>query len=410
MAGAASKERSQRDTKTESTPSPFRIHVSDAALVDLRRRLESTRLPEDEVPEQAGGWDLGMHPGYLRELLEYWRNAFDWRAQERSLNGFRQFSATVDGTRLHFIHERGRGPAPLPLLLTHGFPDSFYRFHKLIPLLTDPAAHGADASEAFDVIVPSLPGYAYSEPRRGHGGLFGFGGLLHALMRDVLGYERFGAHGGDWGSTIMEQMARSHAGSVVGIHLTDVPFWHALRKPKNATAAEKKYLAQIEGFQKTKGAYAMIQATRPRTLEVGLTDSPAGLAAWIVEKFREWSDCDGDDDFDRCYTKDELLTQVMIYWTTGTIGTSFQPYSDVMSAGAVRWMKEAAKNLVGSKSVPAGFAMFPKDLSSPPREWAERFFRVARWTEMPRGGHFAALEQPELLAEDLRAFFRELRG
>jgi microsomal epoxide hydrolase len=351
-----------------------------------------------------------MNPGYLREILEYWRNAFDWRAQERALNGFAQFTATVDGTRLHFLHEKGRGPAPLPLLLTHGFPDSFFRFHKLIPLLTDPASHGGDAADAFDVVVPSLPGYGFSEPRPAHGGLFGFGDLLHDLMRDVLGYERFGAHGGDWGSTITEQMARSHGGSLAGIHLTDVPFWHALRRSRKTTGAEKKYLSQIEAFQKKDGAYAMIQATRPRTLEVGLSDSPAGLAAWIVEKFREWSDCGGGNDaFERCYTKDELLTNVMIYWATDTIGSSFQPYSDVMSAGAPRWMKEAAKNLVGSKSVPAGFAMFPKDLSSPPREWAERFFRVVRWTEMPHGGHFAAMEEPEVLAEDIRAFFREPR-
>ncbi len=382
---------------------PFEIRVSDEILADLKRRLQDVRLaPEDST----AGWGLGMDPLYLRELLGYWRNGFDWRAQERYLNGFRHFTATVDGTLLHFIHERGRGPAPLPLLLTHGFPDSFYRFHELIPRLTDPASHGADASDAFDVVVPSLPGYAFSEPRQAQGGLFGFGSLLHTLMREVLGYKRFGAHGGDWGSTITEQMARSHGGSLVGIHLTDVPFWHAFRKPKKSTAAEKKYLARIEEFQKTNGAYAMIQATRPRTLEVGLKDSPAGLAAWLVEKFREWSDCGGD--IERCYTKDELLTNVMIYWVTRTIGTSFQPYSDVMSAGAIRWMKEAAKNVVGSKSVPAGFAMFPKDLSSPPREWAERFFRVVRWTEMPRGGHFAAMEQPDLLAEDIRAFFRGL--
>ena len=379
----------------------FEIHVPDEVLADLRRRLDRARLG---LEDSSDGWDLGMHPGYLRSLLDHWRGAYDWRAHERRLNGFRQFTASVDGTRLHFIHERGRGATPRPLLLTHGFPDSFYRFHELIPRLTDPASHGGDAADAFDVVVPSLPGYAFSEPRRDHGGLFGFGDLLHALMHDVLGYERFAAHGGDWGSTITEQMARSHDGSIVGIHLTDVPFWHALRKPTEATAAEKKYLKQIEKFQKRDGAYALIQATRPRSLEVGLTDSPAGLAAWIVEKLREWSDCGGD--VERCYTKDQLLTHVMIYWVTGTIGTSFQPYSDVMSAGAIRWMKEAARGLVGSKSVPAAFAMFPKDLSSPPREWAERFFRVVRWTEMPRGGHFAAMEQPDLLAEDIRAFFR----
>ena len=390
------------DTASEvETRTPFRVDVSDEILEDLRRRLGHFRLP---VAAEADGWGLGMDRGYLQSLVDYWRTGFDWRRQEKKLNRFAHFTANVDGTRLHFIHERGRGPAPLPLLLVHGFPDSFYRFHELIPLLTDPASHGADATDAFDVVVPSLPGYAYSEPRPAHGGLFGFGDLLHRLMHDVLGYERYGAHGGDWGSTVTEQIARSHGGSVAGIHLTDVPFWHAFRKPSKASAAEKRYLAEIDEFQKRDGAYALIQATRPRTLEVGLADSPAGLAAWIVEKFQAWSDCGGE--VERCFTKDELLTNVMIYWATGTIGTSFQPYSDVMSAGAVRWMKEAAKNLVGSKTVPAGFAMFPKDLSSPPREWAERFFRVERWTQMDRGGHFAAMEQPELLAAEIRAFFR----
>ena len=382
----------------------FEVRISDDSLRDLERRLVNARLA---AVESDPGWDLGMNPQYLRQLLAYWRTDFDWRAQERSLNALDHFLATVSGTRLHFVHAKGRGPAPLPLLLTHGFPDSFHRFHKLIPLLTDPASHGADPADAFHVVAPSLPGYGWSEARPGHGGLFGFGDVLHALMRDVLGYERFGAHGGDWGSTITEQIARSHGGSLVGIHLTDVPFWHAFRKPKSATAAEKKYLAEIAGFQKGKGAYALIQGSRPRTLEVGLLDSPAGLAAWIIEKFQEWSDCGGD--LETCFTKDELLTNVMVYWTTETIGTSLQPYSDVMGAGAVRWMKEAAKNLIGSKSTPAGFAMFPKDLSSAPREWAERFFQVSRWTEMPRGGHFAAMEQPELLAEDIRAFFRPLR-
>ena len=385
---------------------PFRIAVPDEDLEDLRRRLAQTRLPR--AASDAEGWTLGMNPDYLRSLLDYWRFDLDWRRQEKKLNRFAHFTATVDGTRLHFIHEKSRAPAALPLLLTHGFPDSFYRFHELIPLLTDPAAHGGDASDAFDVVVPSLPGFAFSEPRTAHGGLFGFGDLFHTLMHDILGYERYGAHGGDWGSTITEQIARSHSGSVVGIHLTDVPFWHALRKPAKASAAEKKYLAQIEEFERRDGAYAMIQATRPRTLEVGLNDSPTGLAAWIVEKFQAWSDCGGD--VERCFTKDELLTNVMLYWTTGTIGTSFQSYADVMSAGAMRWMKEAARNLVGSKSVPAAFVLFPKDLTSPPREWAERFFHVVRWEEMPRGGHFAAMEQPELLAGEIRAFFRDRRG
>jgi pimeloyl-ACP methyl ester carboxylesterase len=227
-------------------------------------------------------------------------------------------------------------------------------------------------------------------------------------MTDVLGYTRFGAHGGDWGSTITEHLARSHASSVIGIHLTDVPFWHIFQKPRDLSAAERTYLKKIERWQKEDGAYAMIQGTRPKTVAVGLNDSPVGLAAWIVEKFYEWSDCKGD--IERSYSKDELLTNVMIYWTTGTVQSSLQPYHDVMNAGGVRWMKEAVKEWLGASETPMALARFPKDISSPPREWAERFFNVQRWTEMPSGGHFAALEEPERLAADIRDFFRPLRS
>jgi pimeloyl-ACP methyl ester carboxylesterase len=390
-------------TGTATTLEPFEISAPSESLDDLSRRLRAARLPDDDTD----AWEAGMSPAYLRELVAYWRDGFDWRAQERMLNRFRHFQVKVDGTRVHFIHEEGRGPSPLPLLLTHGFPDSFFRFYKLVPLLADPAAHGGDPADAFDVVVPSLPGYAYSEPRTAGGGLFGFGDLWHRLMHDTLGYERFGAHGGDWGSTVTEHLARSHASSLVGIHLTDVPFWHIFEKPDDPSAGEKSYLAKNQRWQKEDGAYAMIQGTRPRTAAAGLHDSPVGLAAWIVEKFKEWSDC--GDDIERSYTKDELLTNVMIYWLTGTIASSFQPYHDIVRAGAGRWMKEKVKETLGSSRTAAGFAMFPKDISTPPREWAERFFNVQRWETMPRGGHFAALEEPEALAEEIRAFFRPLR-
>jgi microsomal epoxide hydrolase len=217
----------------------------------------------------------------------------------------------------------------------------------------------------------------------------------------------FGAHGGDWGSTVTEHLGRSHPGSVAGIHLTDVPFWHAFQKPKSLSPAEQKYFDEIQEFQLREGAYAMIQGTRPRTLADSLNDSPAGLASWIVEKFQRWSDCDGD--VERRFTKDELLTNVMVYWVTGTIGSSFQPYFDMTHASVARWILEKAKEWVHPSKVPAGFALFPRDLIYPPREWAERFFDVRRWSEMPAGGHFAAMEEPELLAEDIREFFRPLR-
>jgi microsomal epoxide hydrolase len=341
---------------------PFRIATPGGVLEDLTARLRATRLPRHDDEDDG----RGISPAYLRELISYWGDGFEWRIQEALLNRFQHFRVEVDGTRIHLIREKGRGPSPLPLILTHGYPDSFYRFHKLISLLSDPEAHGADAADAFDVIVPGLPGYAYSEPRDQNGGLFGFGDLWHKLMTEELGYNAFGAHGGDWGSTVTEHLARSHSGSLIGIHLTDVPFWHMFEKPKDLTSSERTYLDKNERWQKESGAYAMIQGTRPRTAAVGLNDSPAGLAAWIVEKFHEWSDC--GDHIESRYSKDELLTNVMIYWTTQTIESSFQPYRDVMDASGARWVTEAAKRWIGSSKTPAGFAIFPRDISTPPRE------------------------------------------
>jgi pimeloyl-ACP methyl ester carboxylesterase len=382
---------------------PFSIQVPDELLEDLQRRLSKTRWVRDETDD----WADGTNHHYLRGLVAYWQTGFDWRAEEAKLNRFKHFRVAVDGANLHFILEKGRGPAPLPIILTHGYPDSFYRFYKLIPLLADPGGHGRDPDDAFDVVVPSLPGYGFSEPRAEEGGAFGFGDVLHKLMTEQLGYGRFAAHGGDWGSTVTEHLARSHSRSVVGIHLTDIPFWHSFQRPNNLSRAEQAFLEKLETFQREDGAYAMIQGTRPRTPSPALNDSPAGLAAWIIEKFEEWSDCAGD--IESRFTKDELLTNVMIYWVSGTIGSSFQPYRDFMKAGAGRWMMEMAKGWIGSSKTPAGFALFPKDIATPPREWANRFYNVQRWTELPRGGHFAALEEPELLAAEIREFFRPLR-
>jgi pimeloyl-ACP methyl ester carboxylesterase len=381
----------------------FRIDVPEATLDDLRQRLDRTRFACDDGLAE---WADGTPPAYVRELVTHWRDRFDWRAQEAMLNRFHQLRGEIDGTVLHVIHERGTGPRPFPLLLVHGYPDSVWRFHKLIPMLTDPGAHGGDPADAFDVVAPSLPGYGWSLPRPDHGGAFGFGDLFAQLMSQ-LGYARYGAHGGDWGSTVTELLARSHARHVAGIHLTDVPFWHAFNSPDDVSGAEAKFLKAGQTFQMQDGAYAMIQGTRPAAPATALADSPAGLAAWIVEKFYEWSDCGGD--IETRFSKDELLTNVMIYWATATIGSSFLPYRDFAKAGAARWTKEAARGWLGSDQVPAGFALFPKDILTPPRAWAERFFNVQRWTEMDRGGHFAALEEPELLANDIRSFFRPLR-
>jgi pimeloyl-ACP methyl ester carboxylesterase len=383
---------------------PFEIRVDDAVLVDLAARLASARLPPDQGP---AGWDGGADPAYLRGLLDHWRTKYDWRAEEAKLNRFAQFRAEVNGADIHFLYERGKGPRPLPLILTHGFPDSFTRFVKIIPLLTDPVAHGGDADDAFDVVVPSLPWCGFSREHRHADGVFGLNDTWHGLMTQVLGYERFGAHGGDLGSTITERLARSHGKSVIGIHLTDVPFFHALKPPEDLLPGERQYLEDIQRFQEREGAYAMIQGRKPQTLADGLNDSPIGLAAWLIEKYQRWSDCDGD--IGACFTQDELLTNTMLYWVTGSIGGAFLPYFDVFNASAPRWIAEAIKQRLGAEDVPAGFGMFPKDLSNPPREWAERFFNVQRWTEFSKGGHFAALEQPQALADDIREFFRPLR-
>jgi pimeloyl-ACP methyl ester carboxylesterase len=384
---------------------PFKVDIAPQILSDLRQRLSGTRWTSQIA---GSGWDAGTDLGYLRELVGYWQHDFDWRRHERTLNEFEHFKTRVHDVGIHFIHQRGKGPAPFPLILTHGYPDSFYRFLKLIPMLTDPVAHGGRAEDAFDVVVPDLPGYGFSDKPAKHGAIFQVNDLWASLMTDKLGYPKFGAHGGDWGSTVTEQLARSHPGSVLAIHLTDVPFGHLLQKrPDDPSPAEKKFFEHNDKWLPTEGAYATIQSSKPQSLAHAMNDSPAGLAAWMVEKFRAWSDCDGD--IETRFSKDELLTQIMIYWATESIGSSFLPYYDFANAGALKWIQEGVKNWIGSSKVPAAFAIFPKDISQPPREWAQRFFNVQRWTEMPRGGHFAAMEEPAKLAEDIRAWFRQFR-
>jgi len=377
----------------------FQVNVPQEALDDLRDRLMRTRWP-DEI--RGGEWEYGSNLSYMKELLAYWRDHFDWRAQERFINTFSHFRTPVDEIGIHFIHERGKGPDPLPLIMSHGWPSSFTQMLKILPLLTDPQSHGGNAADAFDVIVPSLPGYGFSDrPQRKGMTTAVIANLWAKLMTERLGYCRFGAQGGDIGSGITNRLGLYHPHLLVGIHVTDVlnPVLGPDAPP--LTKAERQMLADDERWDAHEGAYDHQQSTRPQTLAYGLNDSPAGLAAWFIEKFRLWSDCDGD--LERRFTKDELLTNITLYWVTETINSSMRLYFDRRYSLTPLQVGERIQ-------VPTGVALFPEDLARPPREWAERSSNVTRWTVMPRGGHFAALEEPELLVEDIRAFFRPLRG
>jgi len=378
----------------------FTVEIPDAVLADLARRLEAARWP-DEL--EAAGWEYGSKLDYIRSLAEYWRHGYDWRRQEKVLNTFPQFRLALDGLHIHFIHARGTGPAPLPLILTHGWPGSFIEMLKLIPLLTDPAAHGGSAEDAFDVIVPSLPGYGFSDRPRVPGmDPQKIAGLWARLMQE-LGYERFGAQGGDWGSTISIALGLAHPERLVGIHLNYIAGRFLLGGTLNNTPEddmERAYLGELRAWYEAEGGYSHEQATKPQTLAYALNDSPVGLLAWIVEKFSTWSDCGGD--VERVFTRDELLTDVTIYWATQTIGSSARLYYESRQ----RPLSLSKANRV---KPPVAVAQFPKEIPMPPRALAERGLNVVRWTQMPQGGHFAAMEQPELLAKDLREFFRGLR-
>ncbi len=377
---------------------PFKIAVPDEVLIDLRERLARSRLP-DEVPDT--GWEYGTNLAYLKELIEYWRTRYDWRLHERELNRFAHFRAEVDGLKIHFIHEKGRGPNPKPLLLLHGWPGSVYEFNRIIPMLTDPAADGADAGESFTVVAPSLPGYGFSDhPVKRAMNIQAMAEIFFKLMTGALGYSRFAAQGGDWGSAIVSRMGEVYAKSLYGIHVNMIATAPTQgRSAPELSAAEKSFLADADKWRRAETGYQWIQGTKPQTLAYGLNDSPAGLAAWIVEKFRSWSDCHGD--LERRFTKDQLLTIVTIYWVTQTINSSTRLYYE---ARHHPWRLTPDTRI----EAPTAVAIFPGELVTPPREWAERAYNVKRWTVMPAGGHFAAMEEPKLLAGDIRAFFRDL--
>jgi pimeloyl-ACP methyl ester carboxylesterase len=378
---------------------PFTIAVADDVLADLRQRLSRVRWP-DEAPGAA--WAYGTSLEYMKELVAYWRDKYDWRVAEARLNERRQFTAAVAGIDVHFIHEQGVGPRPFPLLLCHGWPGSIAEFQELIPRLTDPARFGGRAEDAFTVVAPSLPGYTFSfRPHQPRFGVVEIADVFATLMTDVLGYRRFAAQGGDWGAFVTSVLGLKYPDRLSGIHVNLLAVRRDVTAPANPDAEEERFLGQLRHWQREETGYQWIQGTRPQTLAFGLTDSPAGLAAWIVEKFRTWSDCGGD--VESCFSKDVLLTNVMLYWVTGAINASFWPYYARMHAP---WPIPDGRRI----EVPTAYAAFPREILIPPRAWAERVYNIQRWTIMDRGGHFAALEQPDALAEDIREFFRPLRA
>ncbi len=378
---------------------PFRIEIAEDVLDDLGQRLARSRFPR-AVP--GAGWRYGTDVDYLRELVAYWRNDYDWRAAEASLNAMPQFTARVNDLDLHFVHAPGVGPAPLPLLFSHGWGGSFWEVHKILGPLTDPAAYGGDPADAFDVVAPSLPGFGFSaDPARTgvHGAVIAD---AYASLMDLLGYRGFGLQGGDWGARVVSTLAHRHPARVVGLHL-NLALLTPYLGPGSAplSRAERLFIAEVQQWQQAAGAYLAVQNATPQSLAYGLDDSPVGLAGWLLDKFRAFSDCDGD--LEKSFTRDELLTNLMIYWVTGTAGSSLRLYHEGVSEG----LKFGPGDRI---AVPTAVADFPAEIFHPPREWVERLYDVRRFTTMPRGGHFAAVEAPELLVEDIRAFYRPLRG
>lgn len=383
---------------------PFRVAVPDAALADLHARLDRARWIEEFCNED---WRYGANVAYLAELAGYWRSTYDWRATERRINAFANFKTEIDGIPIHFVRAEGKGPKPIPLMLNHGWPWTFWDYRKLIGPLSDPAAHGGDPADAFEVIVPSLPGFGFSSPLTVPGINFAVTADLWVELMAGLGHERFAVQGADWGAFVAAQLGHQHADRLIGLHiqlLTPLGIFSGdpAPGPEFYGADEQHFLAKNARFFAEEMGYAQLQATKPQTPAVALNDSPIGLLAWIVEKRRTWSDCGGD--VERRFSKDDLLDTVMIYWLTGTFGTSARYYYEARHRP---WQASHERRPV--VEAPTAVAVFPNEVVLQPRRWAESYYNLQRWTPMTSGGHFGAMEEPEALIADLRAFFRGYR-
>lgn len=371
------------------------IDVPEGDLVELRTRLRQTRWP---TPWPGVGWETGTDATELRRLVDHWASGYDWRAQEAAINALPSHFADIDGTRLHYLRFDGELPDAMPIVVTHGWPSTFLELVELARRLSSPSQHGGSATDAFTVIVPSLPGFGFSPQRPTLLDGLPNHEIWHRLMHDELGFEQYAAHGGDLGAGLTARLAQAHPESLLGIHVLAIA--NPLEfDPATVTPEEQAYRDSVTTWSREEGAYEHQQRTRPVTLSYGLADSPVGWLAWIVEKYRAWSDCDGD--LSKAFSDDFVLTQASLYWFTRTISTSFRPY--------YQHGRDQAPPL-RRVEVPTAVAVFPHDLVQPPRSWAERTYDVTRYTRMPRGGHFAAHEEPELLAADLTEFFRQFRS
>ncbi|MDH6456228.1 MULTISPECIES: epoxide hydrolase family protein [unclassified Streptomyces] len=388
---------------------PFRLDIPQSDLDDLHDRLDRTRWPDDL---SATGWAYGVPAGYLRELVHHWRHSYDWRAAEARLNEWPQFTTVIDGSTVHFAHIRSPEPDATPLIITHGWPGSIVEFLDVVGPLTDPAAHGGDPADAFHVVVPSIPGFGLSGPPADTGWEAGRIADAWAELMTRLGYERFGAQGGDWGSAISRELGRAHPERIIGVHLNLLPGAQATHEPTEeelAALGPAERERALESWRRWSAwssegtGYAVLHSTRPQTLAYALTDSPVGQLAWIVEKFQEWTD--SAELPEEAVDRDRLLTNVMLYWLTGTAGSAARIYYERAHATGGR-----AARPTEFSTAPTALALFPAELQLPLRHKAERTDTVVRWTEFDRGGHFAAMEEPDLLVDDVRAFFRQLRG
>lgn len=378
-------------------PTPFRIHADDAALDDLKRRLLHARWPDAETVDD---WSQGTPLAYMREVAEHWANIYDWRGREDRLNRLDQFRGEALGFGLHFVHMRSPHAGARPLLLSHGWPGSIVEFAKAIPMLVDPPAFGGDAADAFHVVAPSLPGYGFSDkPTRPGTGVQRIAEIFDALMRG-LGYDRYFAQGGDWGSSITTCIGAQNRGAVQAIHV-NMPIARPTRtEMANPSAADAAGLAALKAYRDEDSGYSKQQSTRPQSVGYGLVDSPVGQAAWILEKFWRWTDCDGHPE--NAISRDELLDNIMLYWLPATAASSGRLYWESFGRDA---LKET-----GPVAVPAGCSLFPKEIFRPPRAWADRTYtNIVYWNELDKGGHFAAFEQPDLFVGEVRRHFRAFR-